>query len=106
MNAFEVDKYERLLTDLLTEQPDIDGLFLNSDLMALVAMTVCRKLGKRIPEDVKLVGYDDVLLASLTSPQITTIRQPLDKMSELAVQLLKVLSKVSPLRWRTACLWN
>jgi LacI family sucrose operon transcriptional repressor len=91
MNAFEVNKYERLLTDLLTEQPDIDGLFLNSDLMALVAITVCRKLGKRIPEDVKLVGYDDVLLASLTSPQITTIRQPLDKMSELAVQLLESL---------------
>lgn len=76
INVFEMGKYEKLLEDLLTQEPEIDGLFLNSDIMAIAAMKVCRKLGKRIPEDMKIIGYDDVSLASLVSPQITSVRQP------------------------------
>ena len=91
INVFEVDKYEQLLTELLTQHPDIDGLFLNSDIMAIAAMKVCRKLGKRIPEDMKIIGYDDVSIASLVSPQITSVRQPLAEMSELSVRLIEDL---------------
>ena len=91
INGFEVDKYEQLLTELLTQHPDIDGLFLNSDIMAIAAMKVCRKLGKRIPEDMKIIGYDDVSIASLVSPQITSVRQPLAQMSELSVRLIEDL---------------
>jgi LacI family sucrose operon transcriptional repressor len=91
INVFEVDKYEQLLTELLTQHPDIDGLFLNSDIMAIAAMKVCRKLGKRIPEDMKIIGYDDVSIASLVSPQITSVRQPLAQMSELSVRLIEDL---------------
>ena len=69
INVFEVEKYEELLSDLLTEHPDIDGLFLNSDIMAIAAMKVCRKLGKRIPQDIKIIGYDDVSIASLVFPR-------------------------------------
>lgn len=89
INVFEMDKYEQLLADLMRQHPDIDGLFLNSDIMAIAAVKVCRKLGKRIPEDVKIVGYDDVAIASLVSPQITTIRQPLAEMSKLSVKLIE-----------------
>ena len=96
INVFEIIKYEELLTELLTEHPDIDGLFLNSDIMAIAAMKVCRKLGKRVPEDLKIIGYDDVSLASLVSPQITTIRQPLAQMSELSVRLIENLVAGKP----------
>ena len=96
INVFEVEKYEELLSDLLTEHPDIDGLFLNSDIMAIAAMKVCRKLGKRIPEDIKIIGYDDVSIASLVSPQITSIRQPLAEMSELSVRLIEALLEGKP----------
>jgi len=89
INVFEMDKYEQLLADLMRQHPDIDGLFLNSDIMAIAAVKVCRKLGKRIPEDVKIVGYDDVAIASLVSPQITSIRQPLAEMSKLSVELIE-----------------
>lgn len=89
INVFEMDKYEQLLADLMRQHPDIDGLFLNSDIMAIAAVKVCRKLGKRIPEDVKIVGYDDVAIASLVSPQITSIRQPLAEMSKLSVKLIE-----------------
>lgn len=91
VNVFEVDEYEKLLTELLVEHPDIDGLFLNSDIMAIAAMKVCNKLGKRVPQEMKIIGYDDVSIASLVSPQITTIRQPLEKMSQLSVQLIEDL---------------
>ena len=91
INVFEVSKYEELLTDLLVQHPDIDGLFLNSDIMAIAAMKVCSKLGKRVPHDMKIIGYDDVSIASLVSPQITTIRQPIAKMSELSVKLIEDL---------------
>ena len=91
INVFEVSKYEELLTDLLTQHPDIDGLFLNSDIMAIAAMKVCSKLGKRVPHDMKIIGYDDVSVASLVSPQITTIRQPIAQMSELSVRLIEDL---------------
>ena len=96
VNVFEVIEYEELLTDLLSTHPDIDGLFLNSDIMALAAMKVCSKLGKRIPQDMKIIGYDDVSIASLVSPQITTIRQPLAKMSELSVELIEDLVNKKP----------
>lgn len=91
VNAFEVGEYEKLLTDLFAEHPDIDGLFLNSDVMAVVAMKVCNKLGKQVPHDVKIIGYDDVSIASLVTPQITTIRQPIEQMSELSVNLVEDL---------------
>lgn len=91
INVFEVAKYEELLIELLSDHPDIDGLFLNSDIMAMAALKVCRKLGKRIPEEMKIIGYDDVSIASLVSPQITTIRQPIAEMSELSVKLIEDL---------------
>jgi len=93
VNVFEVDEYEELLTDLLVRHPDLDGLFLNSDIMAIAAIKVCGKLGMRIPQDIKIIGYDDVSIASLVSPQITTIRQPLAQMSELSVKLIEDLVK-------------
>lgn len=91
INVFEINDYEALLTELLTSHPDIDGLFLNSDIMAIAAMKVCNKLGKRVPNDIKIVGYDDVFIASLVSPQITTVRQPIAKMAELSVKLIEDL---------------
>ena len=96
VNVFEMKKYEELLHDLFMAQPDVDGLFLNSDIMAVAAMKVCKKLGKRVPEDVKIIGYDDVSLASLVSPEITTIRQPLKEMSELSVRLIEGLVDKKP----------
>ena len=96
INVFEVKKYEELLLDLFSRNPDVDGLFLNSDIMAVAAMKVCSKLGKRVPEDVKIIGYDDVSIASLVSPEITTIRQPLEQMSELSVRLIEGLVDKKP----------
>lgn len=66
--------------------------------MALAAIKACRKLGKRVPGDVKVIGYDDVAIASLVSPQITSVRQPLAAMSELSVQLIEDLLEGRPVQ--------
>ena len=54
--------------------------------MAIAAMKVCHKR-QRIPDDIKIVGYDDVFIASLVSPQITTVRQPIAAMAELSSEI-------------------
>ena len=58
---------------LLEKVPDMDGVFCDNDQMAVGALKVLREAGKRIPEDIKLMGYDDVFLASLVEPSLSTI---------------------------------
>ncbi len=42
-------------------------------------------MGKRVPEDIKVVGFDDTVIAGITTPSITTIHQPIEEMSELSI---------------------
>jgi DNA-binding LacI/PurR family transcriptional regulator len=60
---------------LLDRAPDIDGVFVNSDVMAIAAMEVIAERGRDVPGDVAVVGYDDVPLAAHVRPPLTTIRQ-------------------------------
>jgi DNA-binding LacI/PurR family transcriptional regulator len=60
---------------LLEQAPALDGIFANSDLIAIGAMQELRARGRSVPGDVAVVGYDDVALAALASPPLTTIRQ-------------------------------
>jgi DNA-binding LacI/PurR family transcriptional regulator len=68
--------YENTL-QLFAQAPDITALFAYNDLMALGALKACREVGRRVPEDCAVIGFDDTLFASLTMPALTTIR--LDK---------------------------
>jgi DNA-binding LacI/PurR family transcriptional regulator len=60
---------------LLEKTPELDGVFVNSDMMAIAAMDILRAHGRRVPEDVGVIGYDDLSIAELTNPPLTTIRQ-------------------------------
>jgi DNA-binding LacI/PurR family transcriptional regulator len=60
---------------LLERAPDLDGVFANSDLLAIAAMDTLREHGRRVPDDVGVVGYDDVSVARHCNPPLTTIRQ-------------------------------
>lgn len=71
----------------LTDPPD--GIFVGSDHMAFAVMDTLRKdLGLRVPQDVSIVGYDDVPLASWAAYDLTTVRQPVNRMVEATVETI------------------
>ena len=63
------------IRELLERAPEIDAVFANSDLLAIGAMDALRAAGRRVPDDVAVVGYDDISVASHCSPPLTTVRQ-------------------------------
>ena len=66
---------DRAMRVLLSRAPDLDAVFVCSDLMAFAAMDAIRDLGRTVPGDVAVVGYDDVSLARHSNPPLTTVRQ-------------------------------
>ena len=85
----EVHEYDELLDSVLRKYPKTDGMFLSSDVMAAQALQVCRKLHISVPDQMKIIGFDDVNIASLTTPQLTTIHQPIKEMAEITLNLLQ-----------------
>jgi LacI family transcriptional regulator, sucrose operon repressor len=88
INVFNVQEYEVLLERLFLEHPDVDGIFASSDLIAAYVLKACHESGRKVPEDVRIVGYDGIYLRSLLTPSIATIRQPIEEMGKLAVDLI------------------
>ncbi|MFD1718325.1 LacI family DNA-binding transcriptional regulator [Georgenia deserti] len=85
---FTVEGGARAMDRLLAEHPQIDGVFAASDLMATGAMQVLQAAGRRIPEDVAVVGYDALGAAERTSPRLTTLRNPVVEMVSAATAVL------------------
>ena len=73
---------------LLRDRPDIDAVFCASDLMAAGALGVLQAAGRRVPEDVAVVGYDDSPIATTTRPALSSVRQPVEEMGREMVHLL------------------
>lgn len=76
------------MRQLLEQAPDLDSVFVNSDLMAIAAMEVIRDHGRRVPEDIAVVGYDDLSIAQYCYPTLTTIRQNVPLAGRLLAQNL------------------
>jgi LacI family transcriptional regulator len=74
------------MQQLLAAKPD--AIFTASDIMALGAMRAVRDMGLRVPEDIAFVGFDDLPLASLSNPPLTTVHQPISEFGEKAVEML------------------
>lgn len=80
------------MRQLLADEPDLDAVFIASDLMAHGALTALREAGRRVPEDVAVIGFDDIALASYCEPPLTTVRQPITEIGRtLARHMLKLL---------------
>jgi DNA-binding LacI/PurR family transcriptional regulator len=92
---------EHAIRLLLERRPDIDAVFVASDLMAIGVLRGLRKAGRRVPEDVAVIGFDDAPAARLTDPPLTTIRQPVEEMgARTARELLTLIGdpKAQPRR--------
>ena len=77
-----------LARQLMEQCPDVTAVFAGSDVMAFGAIRALMEAGRRIPEDVSVMGFDDVELASIVHPPLTTIRQPKYEMGQAAVETL------------------
>ncbi|BFV59985.1 LacI family DNA-binding transcriptional regulator [Kitasatospora sp. CMC57] len=73
---------------LLAEHPDLDGVFAANDLMARGAVAVLTERGRRVPEDVAVIGFDDSSAATVGLPALTTVRQPVEEMAAEMTRLL------------------
>ena len=76
------------MAELLERDPAIDGVFAGNDLMALGAMHALQAAGRRVPDDVAVIGFDDSSIATIARPMLTTIRQPIE---EMAAQMARTL---------------
>ncbi|MGW8062780.1 LacI family DNA-binding transcriptional regulator [Streptomyces ziwulingensis] len=78
----------RAMAELLRRRPDVDAVFAASDVTAAGAGQVLREAGRRIPDDVALVGYDDSAIARHMEPPLTSVRQPIEEMGRAMIDLL------------------
>ncbi|MBP2472812.1 DNA-binding LacI/PurR family transcriptional regulator [Crossiella equi] len=87
---FNLEGGERAMTELLRRVPDLDGVFAASDLMALGALRALRAAGRRVPEDVAVVGFDDLpAVAQHSDPALTTVRQNPGAQVRAMVEILR-----------------
>ena len=79
---------ETALAALLGRKDPPTAVFCYNDLSALGAMRAARNLGLQLPEDLSLVGFDDLYISEYLSPALTTIRQPMRQMGRMAMETL------------------
>ena len=84
------------MRELLDRAPDIDGVFAASDAVAAGAMDLLQRRGKRVPEDIGIVGFDDSAWALRCDPELSTVRQPARTLGEQAArQVLEQIAEPS-----------
>ncbi len=76
------------MRELLERRPSLDAVFAASDVMAAGARRELRTAGRRIPQDVALVGFDDSVVARHMDPPLTSVRQPIEEMGRTMARLL------------------
>jgi DNA-binding LacI/PurR family transcriptional regulator len=94
---FVTDAIEREVERLCAEGTTFDAVFAASDLMAMTVVSTLRRLGRRVPDDILVAGYDDIELARHFHPPLTTVRQPISLGGEVLIdQLLGQLGGARP----------
>ena len=85
---YDFDRGIAMTEELLRKYPDVDGIIACNDIVAISTYKVLYKKNMSVPEQVQLIGFDDISFASLLSPELTTICQPIKEMAEKAVELV------------------
>jgi LacI family transcriptional regulator len=86
--AFLEEKTETETENLLNKHPEITALFCASDLMAMGSIRAAKKMGRKLPEDLSIVGFDNIILSSYSTPSLTTIAQDRYQLGFEATKLL------------------
>ncbi|KZE63899.1 LacI family transcriptional regulator [Fictibacillus phosphorivorans] len=92
--SFAFEDAEKWAKELFATYPDTDGVLASNDIVATAVLHEALRLGKSIPEDLQIIGFDDIPQSSLLFPPLSTIRQPAYEMGKEAAQLLvKIMNK-------------
>jgi LacI family sucrose operon transcriptional repressor len=93
---FQLMRYDSIVDTLLNKHGDVDGVFTSNDIIAAHIIHRCNEKKIRIPDDLKVIGYDDVDICLFTNPQITTIRQPYEEICKLAAENMIAMIEKKP----------
>ena len=94
---FSEDGGSRAMGELLERYPNLDGVFIASDQMAIGALRALGKSGRSVPGDVGIVGFNDIATARHTAPPLTTVSQPINSLGrEMARMLLDLMAGNDP----------
>lgn len=97
---FDTLEYYSFVRNKIEKNPDVDGVFTSSDIIGAYVLQACRDLSISVPQNMKIVGFDDVNIAQFTTPGLTTIHQPVEQMAEQAISDIAMIDagKVVPSR--------
>lgn len=87
-SSFSHTEAEQWAVELFDKYTDTDGVIASNDIVAIAVIHEAHRLGKRVPEDLQIIGFDDIPLSNLLSPSLSTIRQPAHDMGREAAGLL------------------
>jgi DNA-binding LacI/PurR family transcriptional regulator len=88
VGTFREESGYECMTKLMSRVPDLDAVFVANDIMAFGAIRALRDLGKRVPEDVSVVGFDDIPAAARHDPPITTVSQQVEQTGRILAETL------------------
>lgn len=86
------------ITNLLEVKKDIDGVFNCSDVFAFATLEAAKRVGKKVPKDLSVIGFDNIFLSTVVSPSLTTVKQPSYEIGYEACEILveKMTRKNAP----------
>ncbi len=94
MDLAFVDPDQTMIENFIRKHLDADGIFCSSDVIALHALKALYTLKKKVPEEIQVIGYDNIELSLLATPPLTTINQPInDLATEASNTLLELIEK-------------
>lgn len=85
---YDYDEGLRAAEELIKKYPDVDGIIACNDMVAISVYKVLTGAGYQVPDDIQMVGFDDISISRLLTPELTTIAQPITKMGTMAAQII------------------
>lgn len=86
--SFRPEEAEGIMTTIVENYPNVDSIIAANDVQGMVLLKEANEHGLKVPEDIQIIGYDDITFARLTTPGLSTIAQPIYEMGIIGAELL------------------
>lgn len=87
-SSYDYQQGYQSIQQLIKKYPRVDGIIASNDITAIAAYKYLHQQGYQVPEDIQLIGFDNISLSWQVTPELTTISQPIGEMGALAAQLI------------------